>query len=155
MNEPSWYWQPHAGHYICADDCLFHLNTYIPASSVIVSTVGEHVATGSNGPPMGNGTYTYMGAYDQTLYETMVFRAYRERNECCHTACCLNGVGFRRYKTSEEAVAGHLEMCAEWHAKRKVWEDCARCGSHDVTDSELCWSCESDRDRLREEGCCE
>lgn len=60
-----------AGHFICADRCLFRRNTLIEGKSkaVIVSTIGGMRRNGKGLDTIGAG-----GRY----YETMVFRAKKE-----------------------------------------------------------------------------
>lgn len=138
MKRENWVWMPHPGHFICARDCKFFLNTYV--GGYIVSTVGEmfpdsparEILAASRGVVLeGIGDdrrYDYMKkvGFEQIgcerLYETMVFKASgaKEKDSCCpyrvsdHSS--LDMVG---YNTPEEAFKGHMKLCAKWAKRRK------------------------------------
>lgn len=124
-------YMPHAGHFIGAQDCSFHINTYV-ATGYIVSTVGEYRPSivfdgpGAEGmrprrdddPPKGLG---YPEA--ESMYETMVFKAKRAAvdYECCpYRMSDASGVDSERYATSHDAMLGHEAMCKKWERKKKL-----------------------------------
>jgi hypothetical protein len=128
---------PHPGHFICARDCKFHLNTCV--GSFIVSTVGElwpdsavrEILAKSRGIELeGIGdareadAMRKMGYQEIGLdrkYETMVFVA--KPAEDGDYRCCpfrmVSGedVDFAGYNDAEEAYKGHLAMCEKWSRK--------------------------------------
>ena len=130
----KWAWMPHAGHFICAKYCRFHLNTYV--GGYIVSTVGEYVpdsevreifATARGISLEGRGDerladYMEKIGYEelgyQRLYETMVFKAKKSDNKCCpYTASNWMEEDTEGYNTAEDAYKGHLRMCKKWGRK--------------------------------------
>ena len=105
IGKEDWLWMPHPGHFICAYDCRFRLNTYV--NGFIVSTVGELVLNGKI-EEIGSGR----------LYETMVFKAKKSTHICCPYEAVFSGdneIDFDGYNTPEEAYEGHLNMCEKWH----------------------------------------
>ncbi len=109
MSTAEWIWMPHAAHFICASQCQFRLATYIPASDVIVSTVGEYIREDGKPQPIGM----------DRLYETMVFKAVPSGDKC--GACPYSiqpsiEVDFEPYNTAKEAYAGHLALCRKWES---------------------------------------
>lgn len=139
MKKDKWVQMPHAGHLIVGSDCRFHLNTYV--GKYIVSTVGEwwpdrqvreiHAKVydpkwlEENKHLKGD---TFDSAYfkkfgykeigcDRT-YETMVFKAKRDKeNKCCPWTMVSGELDFRGYISAEEAFKGHYKLCDEWSKK--------------------------------------
>lgn len=130
----DWKWFGTPGHFICGDDCRFHLCTQV--GKVLVSTVGQYfpcsevreIITKTSGISLkGIGDereadflkkigYVEIGA--GRLYETMVFKA---GNPCTHEKCncgCpeINGseMDFEGYNDASEATKGHYAMCEKW-----------------------------------------
>lgn len=130
--QPSdWQWFGHAGHFICAQWCRFHLCTKV--GDYLVSTVGEYVPdaqvreilANSRGIVLeGRGDYRladYMnkigfeklGAWG--TYETMVFKA----GTPCTSKDCNCGLptidgselAASRYDSARDAALGHYEFC--------------------------------------------
>jgi len=137
MENSKWVWMPHPGHFICARDCRFHLNTYV--GGYIVSTVGElepdmavrEIRARSRGITLeGIGDARRADAFkklgwetigcDRT-YETMVFKATKAPKE---EGCCPwrqvsgSNVDFAGYNDAVEARSGHLKLCAKWTKKK-------------------------------------
>ena len=132
---------PHAGHLIVSRDCKFHLNTYI--GKYIVSTVGEYYPDrqvreihanihnkkwfdenkhlkGDNFDCAYFKEFGYMtiGAGEDSIYETMVFKAKKSENGCCpYTQIPGEDLHCERYATSGEAFKGHLKLCKKWSKK--------------------------------------
>lgn len=107
--EAEWVWQGHAGHYICADRCLFRMATRV--GGVLVSTVGDMYMNKTDPAP------SPIGAGPDALFETMVFSVDGAPLACgCaqHDGC---DIVCRRYATAADAQAGHMAMCREWAAK--------------------------------------
>lgn len=101
-------WFGHAGHFIAARRCNFHLTTRV--GDYLVSTVGDwRLDDGSKEP-------TEIG-YGR-LYETMVFRAGKPCDaEGCH--CGLPEISGREldiagYNTGREARDGHMAMIGKY-----------------------------------------
>lgn len=126
---------PHPGHFICASDCKFHLNTYV--GNYVVSTIGEYlpdapireiIAKSRKVKLTGMGDARKSAYMDKIgyedigygrKYETMVFRAVKSKeNKCCPYRMAVSSESdFRGYTTPENAYAGHLELCEEWAKK--------------------------------------
>ena len=126
---------PHPGHFICASDCRFRLNTYV--NGYIVSTVGEMfpdapvreiLAKCKKITLRGQGDerkYDYMKkvGYEEVgfgrKYETMVFKAVKSEEKCCpwkidvETELECDG-----YNDPESATLGHYKRCKEYDKKK-------------------------------------
>lgn len=133
MKKENWIWMPHAGHFICGRDCIFHLTTYV--GGYIVSTIGEFWPDSRireiNAQVCGK---TIKGRGDEwdanyfkefgweelgpgRTYETMVFKAKRAPSEeiCCPWRMdCGSEQDFAGYNDANAATAGHMAMCAKW-----------------------------------------
>ena len=138
MRKGNWVWMPHAGHFICANKCEFHLNTYI--GKYIVSTVGElwpergvreiHARIcdpewlKNNCSFRGDDfDYAYMKRFGyedigcDRKYETIVFKAKKakEKNSCCpYRIIVSQEVDMQGYNNPEDAYKGHLRLCNKW-----------------------------------------
>lgn len=136
MKKDKWIWMPHAGHFICASKCQFHLNTYV--GKYIVSTVGElwnercvreiHAKVYDpewlleNRHLKGDDfDYAYMKKFGfeeigcDRKYETMVFVAKKSGNKCCpYHIDVSKQVDFNSYNKPEDAHEGHLKLCNKW-----------------------------------------
>jgi hypothetical protein len=128
---------PHPGHFICAFDCRFHLNTKV--GKYLVSTVGELLpdegvreilakqrgVTLTGQGDMRRADFLRKVGFDDIghdrKYETIVFpvrAAHDDEEKCCpwrvkdfkELDCCA-------YKNAEEARIGHVEMCEKWDLK--------------------------------------
>lgn len=125
---------PHPGHFICASDCRFHLNTYV--GGYIVSTVGELLPDSGSWDiyaktknivleGMGDARradfinrvgYVDIG-YDRK-YETMVFKAMKSTRICCPWKMTADEQDFLGYNDADAAFKGHMKLCLKW-SKRK------------------------------------
>ena len=140
MDRSKWVWMPHAGHFICSNECQFHLNTYV--GGFIVSTVGEYfpsddvreILAKSRGVVLtGKGDHRraqYMKKIGfeeigfQRKYETMVFRAERSSDSCCpFRVADFSELDSRGYNDPGEALAGHMELCEKWATEPSVSHD--------------------------------
>lgn len=142
MTKDKWIWMPHAGHLMIGSDCKFHLNTCV--GGYIVSTVGEwwpdaavrriHAevhdsvwyaenssARGDNFDHLYMKRFGYMEIGIFRTYETMVFRAMKDKVNLCCPWKMISGenLDMRGYKDAGEAYKGHLKMCRIWAAKDK------------------------------------
>jgi len=135
VKREKWIWMPHSGHFICGNDCRFHLNTYV--GKYIVSTVGElwpdssvrAIKAKCRGIEIvGRGDswdFDYMKkiGYDEIgynrKYETMVFRAKRSsENKCCPWRMeSGRELDFSGYNEAESAFKGHMKLCEKWSRK--------------------------------------
>ena len=144
MDKSKWVWMPHAGHFICGNECRFVLNTYV--GKYIVSTVGElwlcrisrevhanihnrkwlqeHIHLKGD---IFDHAYMKEFGYEQVgcdrKYETMVFRAEKSDNKCCPYRIIVDkNVDFKGYNESNKAYKGHYKLCNKWawHVHRKV-----------------------------------
>lgn len=136
MKKEKWIWMPHAGHFICGNDCRFVLNTYV--GKYIASTVGELWADSRVREikadcrkikivGMGDSwdaDYMKKIGFDEIgfgrMYETMVFHARRADKE---DGCCPwrmksgHELDFKGYNDAEEARKGHQKLCEKWSKK--------------------------------------
>lgn len=101
----------HAGHFICADRCLFHLCTKV--GRYLVSSVGSYRSTDLSPQPeeIGSGR----------TYETLVFELNGEECPCgCsqpqHNGMELDGDG---YTDAYSANLGHAAMCEKWEREQQ------------------------------------
>jgi hypothetical protein len=137
ITKDKWLWMPHAGHFICGNDCRFHLATKV--GKYLVSTVGEywpdqavrriHAEVCDNPWYLINGSLkgdnfnsAYMKkfgfedlGYDRK-YETMVFKAVKAKKckACPYTQGDGDNLDYVGYNDSAEAYKGHLKMCDKW-----------------------------------------
>jgi hypothetical protein len=101
----GWEWQGHAGHFIGAMDCIFHLHTHVTATDgrrFCVSTVGDYW------PNRGADAPAEIGF--RRLYETMVFRLSDDGT----TVNDYSELEMRPYNDKDAANAGHIETCQRW-----------------------------------------
>ena len=138
MKKEKWIWMPHPAHFICSDKCQFKLATYV--GKYIVSTVGEYLpdsqvreieADVKNIRLEGKGDAREIDFLNKIgfveigldrLYETLVFRAKKRKDEK-NRKCCpyeiivereLDGNG---YNTAADATKGHYALCEKWGKK--------------------------------------
>lgn len=139
MTKDKWVWMPHAGHLCVGNWCRFKLNTYV--GNYIVSTVGEYfpdapvreilaesrkIQLEGIGDDRANDFRRKIG-YEEIgsgrLYETMVFQARKSGNigrACCpYEPTSFENIDFEGYNTPEEALKGHMKLCAKWANKPK------------------------------------
>lgn len=131
MKKEKWNWMPHAGHFICGNNCRFHLFTYV--GKYVVSTVGELVpdetireidarAEGITLEGRGDARladWLKKCGFEEIglnrLYETMVFKAKKSTNKCCPWEMAdSSGVDFKGYNDADAATKGHYKMCLKW-----------------------------------------
>ncbi len=124
-------YMPHPGHFICARDCKFFLNTWV--NGYIISTVGEYfpqantreviaqcrgIALEGRGDDRERDYMKKIGyekiGYDY-LYETMVFKAKVSESPCCpYKAVDYTSIDFKSYNDAGDAYAGHKAMIEKW-----------------------------------------
>lgn len=132
----KWIWMPHAAHFICGNDCRFHLATKV--GKYIVSTVGEYVpdssirriyaeSRGKKIKGIGDewdANYMKEFGYEDIgldrKYETMVFLAKKSGESC--SACPYRiasgeNIDFKGYNNPKDAYQGHMKMCEKWSKK--------------------------------------
>ena len=133
---------PHAGHFICANKCQFHLNTYV--GKYIISTVGElwnergvreiHAQVYDSKWLADNmhlkGDYfdnAYMKRFGyeeigcDRKYETMVFKAKKTMHKCCPYGIVVSkDVDMQGYNNADDAKIGHYKLCNKWSKPSKV-----------------------------------
>ncbi len=131
----DWVWMPHPGHFICAQDCKFHLNTYV--NGYIVSTVGEFLPDSSvreifaesrgiklkgKGDERKHDYLKKIGFEEigcERKYETMVFTGKKAEVSPC-SSCCpyivdeYRELDMKGYNDPGKAYRGHIEMCKKW-----------------------------------------
>jgi len=131
VKKQNWVWMPHPGHFVASRDCRFHLNTYV--GGYVVSTVGEYepcmasreISAKSKGIQLeGIGDARRDDAFKKLgweqigfarTYETMVFKAKKSLDKCCpFEVASLQSSDYRPYTNSEDATAGHMELCKKW-----------------------------------------
>lgn len=129
----DWIWMPHPGHFICAFDCRFRLNTYV--NGYIVSTVGELFPNESGreiearlrgiklkgmGDERAADYFRKIGFENIGLgrkYETMVFKAKKSKEKCCPWRMVSGELDFEGYNNAGAAYKGHLKFCRKWSKK--------------------------------------
>jgi hypothetical protein len=131
-------WFGHAGHFICAPWCRFHLCTQV--GEFLISTVGEYVPDApvreimaqSRGIKLeGRGDarladYMNKRGFEQVgcdrLYETMVFRAGRpcdaEGCNCGLPSASGEELDFGGYNDAKSATEGHYKMIEKWSLEK-------------------------------------
>lgn len=134
MKKQNWVWMPHAGHLCVSNWCRFHLNTYV--GGYIVSTVGEYVPDapireiynesrklGIEG--IGDArlaSFIKKNGFEELgfgrTYETMVFKAVKDKHACCPFSQSGSDLDMEGYKDADSAYKGHLKMCAKWSKKK-------------------------------------
>jgi len=117
MARKDWVWMGRPAHFICAERCHFRLATYIPASRVIVSTVGDYE------PPamLGMKRPAEIG-YGRT-YETFVFKAIRVKDcDGCEYHIIPSEIDTLPANTANKATKNHYALCGKWDRKRNVKE---------------------------------
>ena len=145
MARKDWTWQPHAGHFILGDKCIYHLNTYL-GNGYMVSTIGElwndrsareihakvhdidwHLKNNKlKGDSYDRAYFKRFGYQDigyQRKYETMVFRAKKSSPlvECCEYEMeSATNLDFDSYNDAKEANIGHMNMCKKWSRKHNT-----------------------------------
>lgn len=137
----DWKWFGHAGHFICAQWCRFHLCTQVGA--YLISTIGEYVPDdGVREILASQRKIILQGRGDARLadymskigferlgagphcYETLVFRAGKpcNRKEC---GCGLpfpsdySEIAGSRWLTPKEAREGHNKFCQQFARKKQ------------------------------------
>ena len=124
MSERSeWIWMPHPAHLIVSRWCRFHMATMV--GQYIVSTVGEYVhPRHAKGSESGEAKWLKKNWPGEDVgygrkYETMVFPAgQRVEGRCCqYEPSSWLELESRGYQTSEDAFAGHMELCEQWSKK--------------------------------------
>lgn len=136
-------WMPHAGHFVCGQQCRFRLNTYV--NGYIVSTVGEYmpdstvrkiyrevmnITTDKKGDAEEYDFMRITGVLDKDgnilgygedigygrKYETMVFKAVKDsKHLCCPWKIDSgNEVDFSGYNTAEDAYKGHMKLLKKY-----------------------------------------
>ena len=139
VEQKDWQWFGHAGHFICAHWCRFHLCTKV--GDYLVSTVGEYWPERSSreiharihdpawlarnqhrkGDDFDLAYMERFGFEDigfERKYETMVFKA----GKPCTSAECGCGLpkidsselDFGAYNDAGTATRGHLAICERW-----------------------------------------
>lgn len=114
MSKKDWVWMGRAAHFIAADSCHFRMATYIPASGVIVSTVGDY------DPKVGDKRPAEIGFGRK--YETFVFRGVKAPEcDCPYHVDPPSELDTEAANDGKTAVANHYAMCEKWDdpAKRK------------------------------------
>ena len=125
---------PHPGHFICARDCEFFLNTYV--NGFIISTVGElfpdapvrEIYAESRGiklEGMGDARradYRKKVGYEELgyerKYETMVFLAQKSEHKCCPWRIVSGrDLEMEGYNDPGEAYRGHMKFCKKYSKK--------------------------------------
>ena len=142
----EWEWFGSPAHFICADDCRFHLATLV--GPWVVSTVGEYLPdsgswdlyakrAGVNLAGAGQGDERRNQFLDEVgwvdigagrKYETFVFRASGKRCETEDCACGLpewegSEIDSEGYNERGPAQRGHMTMCETWSRRPRAWAD--------------------------------
>ena len=136
----EWEWFGSAGHFICGQDCRFHLCTKV--GPWLVSTVGELLPDSNSWdiyadrvggiPPELRGdakrawflqNVGFLDVGHGRKYETMVFRLTDERCTAEDCACEMpvvaewGEIDSNGYNVRGDAQRGHYAMCERWATK--------------------------------------
>ena len=138
MTSKDWKWYGHPAHFVCSEDCRFHLTTLV--GNYVVSTVGElffdsevrETLARSRGIQLeGRGDarradWLHKNGYEDIgldrKYETMVFRW---SGKVCDLKGCdcglpeisLSELDSRGYNNAGDATRGHYELCETWDTR--------------------------------------
>ena len=106
----DWKWYGTPGHYILADDCIFHMTTQV--GKWLVSTVGD--LHRRKGPPVREtkGLQNCEAVAIGRFFETMIFLGEDGQQVGIQEGDAIG------YDMGEEATAGHYKACREWAAKQ-------------------------------------
>lgn len=124
MARKEWVWMGRPAHFIAAESCHYRLATFIPASKVIVSTVGDY-------DPLRGMASEKMKEFSDMMkrpadigcdrkYETMVFRAVKAK-DCDGCPWHINvskQLDMAPAKTANEAQENHYRLC--WKYDRRL-----------------------------------
>ena len=124
----KWKWFGNSGHFICGDDCRFHLCTLV--GDVLVSTIGEffpdspvrEIIAQSRGIILkGKGDerkadYMKRIGFEEVgcgrKYETMAFKTTGKECSCgCGLPGIISETEFGSYNAAKEATKGHFQIC--------------------------------------------
>lgn len=98
--ESEWRWRGMPGHLIVADQCCFHMVTEV--GDYKISSIGCYH---HQGDPRNYDTRQPIGAGEDSLYETFVFRLHH-----------WSEIDGERWATEEAAEAGHMAYCRKYAA---------------------------------------
>ena len=98
----GWKWYGFPLHFICGDQCVFHLGTKI--GNYVISSVGAMKDKDGKLKTIG---------LDRT-YETMVFKHSGE-DKHGNPIISFSEIDMEGYNDSEKAERGHYEMCWKYH----------------------------------------
>jgi hypothetical protein len=143
ISDKDWKWFGNAAHFICGNNCRFHMATVV--GDYLVSTVGQlwssrgsrEIHAQVHDPAWLSENQHLRGdhfdhAYMQKFgyedigcdrkFETMVFKA----GKICIAKGCDCGLptiegselDFNGYNTAGEATRGHMELCRKWALRR-------------------------------------
>ncbi|HEY1119929.1 MAG TPA: hypothetical protein VGE43_19595 [Acidimicrobiales bacterium] len=107
-----WEWCGAPHHFIGAPECHFHLATWVAGGRYLVSTVGDYRPAGSDSPMKAIGA-------GEAYFETYIFETdpddRGDQGDGGHpSVVSWSNVDGERWKTHEEANAGHLRYCRKW-----------------------------------------
>ena len=135
MKRERWVWMPHSAHFICGQDCRFHLATYV--GGYIVSTIGEYlpdvgvreILAERKGIKLeGKGDarrldfmvkHGFVDIGYARKYETMVFKAHKDRTDDCGCPYRWSGgeLELMPANDSKTAIKNHYRLCEKWSRK--------------------------------------
>jgi len=110
--ESEWVWYGFGGHFVCRDQCAYHLCTRI--GGYLISTIGYYIQH------TGEAAYPLHGDPD-SLYETYIFHCDGEDDEGNPNITEHSPIAQEFYADSLNAERGH-----RWHCNR-----CAELGGID------------------------
>ena len=115
MARKDWVWMGRPAHFIAAQSCHFRLATYIPASKVIVSTVGDYdPAHGNKELQEKIGKRPVEIGYGRT-YETFVFNAVKAEDcDGCQWHILPSEIDTEPANTANDAAKNHYALCEKW-----------------------------------------
>lgn len=102
----KWQWFGHAGHFVAASKCRFHMHTRV--GYFRISTVGDY-------RPRDGGEPETIGV--DRLYETFVFNITGECDceyECGQGECDWDEIDSLPANGFREAEANHMTMCRKY-----------------------------------------
>lgn len=119
MAREDWIWMPHPGHFICASNCQYHLNTMV--NGYILSTVGEYFPDRDVRKTLAEMKYKF-GQITEDIFEMLISKKGDEYDFYYRKHIGFEEIGFNRtYETmvfpAVKCLEGEGANCCPWRQK--------------------------------------